>query len=32
VVGEAYVEGMMSREAEFVAEQKWWAPGRISLV
>jgi hypothetical protein len=32
LVGEAYVEGMMSREAEFLAENKWWPPGRISLV
>jgi hypothetical protein len=32
LVGEAYVEGMMSREAEFLAEDSWWGPSWICLV
>ena len=32
LVGESYVEGMMSREAEFLARGKWLLPGWIHLV
>lgn len=32
LVGESYVEGMMSREAEFLARGKWLPPGWIQLV